>query len=76
MTADIFINCKHFPYWGFIPPLDLTNGGRYTHITTCRTDTNNDKNLYDIVSDDNMNFFYIKHFKNNPIVFDVVKKGE
>lgn len=66
MTAEEFTKTKHFYNYGFVPPLDITKGGRYTHVTTCYCD--NDDRYYEIVCDDNMNFYYCLAFPDGIVV--------
>ena len=66
MTPDVFATTKHFNYFGYVPPLDLTKGGRYTHVTTDYCEA--DDNFYDIVCDDNMNFYFVQAFPDGVVI--------
>lgn len=64
MTKEEFIKSKHFDHWGFIPPLDCSKGGRYTHVTRVQQDNN----IYDILCDYDMNFYYCLAFPHGVVV--------
>lgn len=66
MTRNEFLTTKHFSRFGFVPPLDLNKGGRYTHVMNDYSDTD-DRN-YEIVCDDNMNFYYCVSFPEAIVV--------
>ena len=66
MTQEEFKNCKNFDYFGFVYPLDLKDGGRYTHVQTVYDKSDN--KYYDIVCDDQMNFYYMIHFPHGVVV--------
>ena len=55
MTVEEFKKCKHFDHWGFVPPLDISKGGRYVHVTKAVA---SDLKRYDIFADENMNLFF------------------
>lgn len=66
MTADEFLKTKHFNYFGFVSPLDLKKGGRYTYVT--RVYKEDEDRYYDIVCDDNMNFYYCLSFIDGLVI--------
>lgn len=66
MTAEEFTKTKHFNYFGFVLPLDTSKGGRYTHVLNTYCDT--DDCYYEIVADDNMNFYYCLAFPEGTVV--------
>lgn len=72
MTRDIFIECKHFKNWGFIPPLDLKKGGKYINVVTATCDLDNKD--YEIIADYNMNFYYIPKCEKIKDIIDVIKE--
>ena len=66
MTRNEFLTTKHFNSYGYVPPLDLNKGGRYTHVINAYSDT--DDTYYEIVCDDNMNFYYCVSFPDDIVV--------
>lgn len=66
MTKEEFKTTKHFEFWGFVKPLDPQKGGRYTHVQTVYDKT--DCKYYDILCDDQMNFYYFLHFPHGVVV--------
>ena len=54
MTESEFVNTKHFYSLGFVPLLNVSRGGRYTHL--CKAIAHDNKE-YDIFVDDQYNFF-------------------
>lgn len=66
MTRDVFATTKHFNNFGYVPPLNLNQGGRYTHVINAYSDT--DDRYYDIVCDDNMNFYFVQDFPEGVVI--------
>lgn len=66
MSKQEFLQSKYFDHWGFVKPLDIYKGGRYTHVSTVYS-VNDDK-YFDIICDEQMNFYYMIHFPHGIVV--------
>lgn len=70
MTKEEFLQTKHFESFGFVPLFNVSKGGRYTHLCTCLC--NHDGIYYDILIDEQYNFYCYPKVKNIRLFY---KKG-